>query len=151
MGQLSRVQHSMRVGFVLHSLWTSIWSPVGAPVRVIPLFSIGNIRYGHLLILPIENYIRPLPLHSHGPRHSPQRQLGLDTYHGPRLQGWPLIAGYSSPPQVSSSSSLHKAQAVPLLFLSSPLLSSLFPLSPLSVPGLGVPLQTLVCSWAAGG
>lgn len=62
--QLSKVPHPVML--VLHSPWTSTWSPSGCPTRDTTMFSSGNKSHGH----------QPLLLCSHKPRHDPQTLRG---------------------------------------------------------------------------
>lgn len=59
----------------------------------------------------------PLLLCRHSLKHGAQRQLKLGPQHGPRFLGWSLTTSHFSHPGVSSSISLHDAQAAPLLLL----------------------------------
>jgi hypothetical protein len=65
-----------RMGPVLHSPWTCMWSPMAALIMDIPMFTTGHMNHRHPH--------RHLTLCSHSLRHGPQWQLRLEPHHGSR-------------------------------------------------------------------
>lgn len=102
-GQLSQILQLVRNGASSAQPSDIKMDPGGSP-DICTAFS-DNMGQGHCR--------RFLLLQGQRPRHGPKGQYWLGPRHGLRWQQELFTSGCSSPPHISSSSSLHSAQTVP--------------------------------------